>query len=97
MKKLWLLLCERCNFGSFKHLENNEETLVDSEKEDMDTEMVIHDNEFDTLSNCEQFYQKFKGKSGKEVITLFTQFQSDGIDMNKIDLLIMQKANCFFS
>ena len=62
----------------------------------MDTELAIHDDRFDTLSNCEQFYQKFKGKSGKEVIALFTQFQTDGIDMNKIDLLIMQKSKLFF-
>ena len=80
-----------------RHLEyNNEDTLVDSEKEDMDTEVVIHDNGFDTLSNCEQFYQKFKGKSGKEVFALFSQFQTGGIDMNKIDLLIMQKSKLFF-
>ena len=70
-----------------KHLEhNNEETLVDSKKEDMDIGMIVHDNEFDTLSSCEQFYQKFKGKSGKEVFALFSQFQTDGID---------KKANCF--
>ena len=81
-----------------RHLEhNNEETLVDTEKEvDMDTEMVIHDNEFDTLSNCEQFYQKFKGKSGKEVFALFSQFQTDGMQISKIDLLIMQKSKLFF-
>ena len=56
-----------------KHLEhNNEEKQVDSDKDDMDTEMVIHDNAFDTLSNCEQFYQKFKATTGKEVFALFT-------------------------
>ena len=80
-----------------KHLEhNNEEKLVESEKDDMDTEVVIYDNDFDTLSNCEQFYQKFKGKSGKEVFALFSQFQTDGIDMNKIDLVIMQNRQLFF-
>ena len=61
-----------------KHLEhNNEETQVDSDKDDMDTEVVIHDNAFDTLSNCEHFFQKFKGKSGKEIFALFSQFQTD--------------------
>ena len=69
---------------------------MDSDKDDMDTEVVIHDNAFDTLSNCEHFFQKFKGKSGKEVFELFSQFQTDGIDMNKIDLLIMQKSKLFF-
>ena len=37
-----------------KHLENvNDETQVDSDKDDMDTEMIVHDNAFDTLSSCE--------------------------------------------
>ena len=75
---------------------NNEEMQVDSNKDDIDTEVVIHDNAFDTLSNCEQFFQKFKGKSGKEVFALFSQFQIDGIDMNKIDLLIMQTRKLSF-
>jgi hypothetical protein len=71
--------------------------LVDSEKEeDMDTEMIVQDNEFDTLSGCEVFYQKFKGRAGKEVFALFTQFPMDGVDVNKIDLMIMQKV-CYFS
>ena len=57
-----------------KHLaHNNEDTLVDSEKdEDMDTEIIVQDNEFDTLSGCEIFYQKFKGRAGKEVFALFS-------------------------
>jgi len=39
-----------------KHLENIvDETQVDSEKDDMDTEIVIHDNAFDTLSSVEVF------------------------------------------
>ena len=62
----------------------------------MDTDLIVHVNKFEILSSCEQFYQKFKGKSGKEVHALFAQFQTDGIDMNKIDLLIMQKSKLFF-
>ena len=53
-----------------------------AKKEDMDTE-IIHDNWFDTLSNCEQKWST-------------TQFQTDEIGMNKIDLLIMQKSKLFF-
>ena len=81
-----------------KHLaHNNKDTLVDSEKEeDMDTEMTVKDNEFDTLSGCEIFYQKFKGRSGKEVFALFSQFQTDGVDVNKIDLMIIQKSKLFY-
>ena len=79
-----------------KHLaHSNEDTLVDSEKEeDMDTEMFVQDNEFETLSGCEVFHQKFKGRAGKEVFALFTQFPMDGVDVNKIDLL--QKSTLFF-
>ena len=62
----------------------------------MDTEVVIHDNEFNTLSSVEFFFQKLKGNSGKEVFALFTQFQTDGVDMNKIDLTIMQKSKLFY-
>ena len=69
---------------------------MDSDKDDMDTEMIVYDNAFDTLSSCEQSYQKFKATTGKEVFALFAQFQTDGVDMNKIDLLIMQKSKLFF-
>ena len=80
-----------------KHLENvTDETQVDSDKDEMDTEVVILDNAFDTLSSVEVFYQKFKGNSGKEVFALFTQFQTAGVDMNKIDLTIMQKSKLFY-
>ena len=83
-----------------KHLaHSNEDTLVDSEKdedEDMDTEIIVQGNDFDTLSGRENFYQKFKGRAGKEVFALFSQFQTDGGDVNKIDLMIMQKSKLFF-
>ena len=52
-----------------KHLaHSNEDMLVDSEKdenEDMDTEIMVQGNDFDTLSGCEIFYQKFNGRAGK--------------------------------
>ena len=57
--------------------------------------MIVKDNEFDTLSGCELFYQKFKGRSGKEVFALFSQFQTDEIYVHKIDLMIMQKSKLF--
>jgi len=80
-----------------KHLGNiNDETQIDSDKDEMDTEMVVHDNEFDKLTSVEVFYQKFKANSGKDVFALFSQFQTDGVDLNKIDLAIMQKCKLFY-
>ena len=77
------------------HLENrNEQTLVESENEEMETESVMHDN--NVLSICEQFFSKFKCTTRKDVYVLFEQFKTDGIEMNKIDLLIMQKSKLFF-
>ena len=80
------------------YLENrNENTLVESEAEEMETESVMHDNTSgDVLSICEQFFSKFKGTTGKEVYALFEQFKTDGIEMNKIDLLIMEKSKVFY-
>ena len=47
------------------------------------------------LSKCEVFNTKFKATTGKEVYAPFEQFQTDGIYMNKLEQLIMQKSKVF--
>ena len=76
--------------------QNEERTQVESEV-GMDMESILHDNDkTDTLTNCKNFYLKFQGVLGKEVYSSFELFKTDGVDMTKIDHLLMQKSKDFF-
>ena len=80
---------------------NNEVNMDNEQKEcenaEMETDSVLHDDvNSDTLSKAEQFYLKFRGNSGKEVYCLFELFKTDGVNIDKINHLIMQKSKDFF-
>ena len=63
----------------------------------MDMNSILHDNDkTDILTNCEYFYLKFQGVFGKEVYSLFELFKTDGVDMTKIDHLLMRKSKDYF-
>ena len=84
------------------NLEGLEEgTLLQEEEEAhndyMETESFLHDNEeFDKLSNSEVFYRNYKGKEPKDVWAAFEIFETNSIDMSKLDNLIFQKRKDFF-
>ena len=72
---------------------NNENALVESGNEDMETESVMHyNNSGDTWSESEVFLLKFKANSEKKVYALFKQFKTDDVHMAKLDQLLMQKG-----
>ena len=76
---------------------NKDGTLVPEEEEvtrqDMETESFLHDNlEFDTLSNAELFYKNQEGKEPKYVWTAFDAFETNSIDMSKLDNIISKKV-----
>ena len=85
------------------NLEGLEEgTLLQEEEEVhndvMKTESFLHDNEeFDKLSNAELFYRNYKGKEPKDVWAAFEIFETNSIDMSKLDNLIFQKSKDFFT
>ena len=63
----------------------------------METDAILHgDTSGDLLAKCEVYYTKFKAKFGKQVYALFEQFKTDGVDMAKLDQLIMQKKSKSF-
>ena len=81
---------------------NDEGTLLQEEeeiqREDMETESFLHDNlEFDTLSNAELFYKNYEGKEPKDVWIAFDMFETNSIDMSKLDNLIFQKSKDFYT
>ena len=79
-----------------RNADNQNTELVDN-NEDMDTTSVMHaDISVGTISNSENFYLRYNATNGKEVYTLFNQFKTDGVDMSKIDPLLMQKSESFF-
>ena len=72
---------------------SNENTLVDNENEDMETEFVLHDGiAIAVYSKSETFYLKFRATNGNEVCGLFKQFKTHEVDLFKLDQLLMQKA-----
>jgi len=78
---------ERLEDGTL--LQEEEEGKID----DMETESVLHDNlEFDKLSNAELFYKNCKVTEPKDVWTAFEIFETNSIDMSKLDNPIFQKA-----
>ena len=83
------------------NLEGLEEgTLLQEEEEVyndvMETESFLHDNEeFNKLSNAELFYRNYKGKEPKDVWAAFEIFETNSIDMSKLDNLIFQKSSCW--
>ena len=63
----------------------------------MATQCVLHDDiSGDVVSKSETFYLKYKGANGNEVYGLFEQFKTDGVDMSKLDYLLMQKRKSFY-
>ena len=77
---------------------SNERTSVESDNDAMDIDRsVMHDDPTtDTLSNCELLYLKCQITSRKEVYALLEQFQTDGVDMSKLERFIMQKSKDFY-
>ena len=78
-----------------------DDTLIPEEeevtREDMETESILHDNlEFDFLSDAEFFYKNYEGKESKDVWTAFDIFETNSIDMSKLDNLIFQKSKDFY-
>ena len=64
----------------------------------METESILHDNlDFDILTKAELFYTRFEGKEGKDVWTSFDIFETNSIDMTKLDNLIFQKSKDFYT
>ena len=76
-------------------------TLVDDveeEAKEMETESFLHDNlDFDILSNAEVFYKRYEGTEPKDVWTSFDIFETNSIDMAKLDNLIFQKSKDFYT
>ena len=80
---------------------NVEGTLVEGEeeviREEMETESFLHDNlEFYTLSNAELFYTNYEGTEPKDVWTSFDTFETNSIDVLKLDNMIFQKSKDFY-
>ena len=76
---------------------NNDNTFVESDNEDMEMESIMHDNmNGDTWSKSEVLFLKFRADNWKEVYALFNQFKTDGVDMTKLDQLLMQKSKNFY-
>ena len=78
-----------------------DDTLIPEEeevtREDMETESILHDNlEFDILSDAELFYKNYEGKESKDVWTAFDIFETNSIDMSKLDNLVFQKSKDFY-
>ena len=63
----------------------------------METESILHDDTtIDILYNAEKFYLKVTATNGKEVYAVFEQFKTDGVDISKIDHLLMLKSKSFY-
>ena len=78
------------------------DTLVEEkeeiQREEIETESILHDNlDFDILKKAELFYTKFEGKEGKDVCASFDIFETNSIDMTKLDNLIFQKSKDFYT
>ena len=74
---------------------NDEETQIEEDNE-METESILHDDTtIDTLSKIEKFYLKNDFANGKEVYAMFDQFKTDGVDITKLDHLLMLKSKVF--
>ena len=76
---------------------NIENTELIADDEEMETESILHDDTtIDTLSDAEKFYLKYSATNGKEVYAVFDQFKTDGVDISKIDHLLMLKSKSFY-
>ena len=71
------------------------DTLVEEEEEIPREEMEKTD--FDTLTKAELFYTRFEGKEGKDVWTIFDIFETNSIDMTKLDNLIFKRSKDFYT
>ena len=59
----------------------------------METESFLHDNfDFDMSSAAEIFYKTYKGKVPNDVWTEFEIFETNIIDISKLDNIIFQKS-----
>ena len=76
---------------------NQENTELIAEDEEMETESILHDDTtIDILSKAEKFYLKCSVTNGKEIYAVFEQFKTDGVDIAKIDHLLMLKSKSFY-
>ena len=79
-----------------------EQTLLQIEDEEkhneMETVLVTYDNvDFDIPSEAELFNKNYKGSEPKDVWAEFITFESNSVDMSKLDNLIFQKSKNFFT
>ena len=75
---------------------NTENTEI-ADDDDMETESILHDDtSIDTLSKVEKFYLKHIVANGKEMYALFEQLKTDGVDITKIDHMLMLKSKSFY-
>ena len=77
-----------------------EQTLLQNEEEErhdeMETDLVTFGTlDFDIPSEAELFFKNYKGREPKDVWAEFVTFESNSIDMSKLDNLIFQKKKRF--
>ena len=89
------MILEASTMQTFQEVIENDTLIPEEEevtREDMETESILHDNlEFDILSDAELFYKNYEGKESKDVWTAFDIFETNSIDMSKLDNLVFQK------
>jgi hypothetical protein len=86
-------------------MQNNEQedenTLLQIKEEkhnEMETDLPPIDGlDFDIPSEAEEFYKNYKGRKPKNVWAEFATFESNSIDMTKLDNVIFPKSKDFFA
>ena len=65
---------------------------------EIETDMITFGSlDFDIPLEAELFFKNYKGREPKDVWAEFITFESNSIDMSKLDNLIFQKSKDFFS
>ena len=65
---------------------------------EMETYMVTFGSlDFDIPSEAELFFKNYKGRKPKDICAEFITFESNSIDMSKLDNPILQKSKDFFT
>ena len=89
------MILEASTMQPFQEVIENDTLIPEEEevtREDMDTEYFLHNNlEFGILSDAELFHKNYEGKESKDVWTAFDIFETNSIDMSKLDNLVFQK------
>ena len=71
---------------------------VEENHEEMETDLVTFGNlDFNIPSEAEVFFKNYKGREPQDVWAEFVTFESNSIDMSKLDNLIFQKSKDFFT